>query len=234
MSFSFIRGLWGIPKPDATTNELKTRVSVIPEIKNWEKDAREIPFTTYAFGSDNKDFLSSVRINAKLLDKRPEVFDNVTHIWRHKIEIIRRALDDFDEVVWLDWDCIPVASLPPNFWKRLASGQPYKACLKMHKRAHCRWRVDFEHRRYLPSGGFVYIRGIDTGDWLIRCFDSLGWEGASDEDAMGKLGDEILGGWKGAREYCLNFEPFCCSTKRCRHCPEDIVAKKTDIFRHLS
>jgi len=234
MRSAFIRGLWGVPRPDAPTNELKTRVSVVPEIQNWERDSKGIPFQTYAFGTENKALLTSVKIDAKLLDERPEVFDNVTKMWRHKIEIIRRALDDFDEVIWLDWDCIPVKSLPPDFWARIASGQPYKACLKMHKHTHCRWRSDYEHQRYLPSGGFVYIRGADTADWLIRCFDGLGWERASDEDAMGKLGDEILGGWKGAMEYCLNFEPYCCSTKRCSCCPEEIRSKKTDVFRHVS
>ena len=234
MRSAFIRGLWGVPRPDAPTNEAKTRVSVVPEIQNWARDSRGIPFTTYAFGTDNKTFLASMKIDAKLLSDKPEVWDNSVDMWRHKIEIIRRALDDFDEVVWLDWDCIPVTDLPPDFWQRLADGQPYKACLKMQKHPHCKWRQNREDQRYLPSGGFIYIRGADVGDHLIRCWDSLSWYRATDEDAMGKLGDELIGGWKGDREYCVNFEPYCCSTKRCRRCPDDIVSKKADIFRHLS
>ena len=233
MRSAFIRGLWGVPHPEAPTRLARSRWAIVPEIQQWKKCLSSVPFKTYAFGLENVELLSSIGIQANVLSEKPEMWDNIKECFRHKIEIIRCALKEYDEVVWLDWDCYPIAPLPDNFWSRIAEGQPYKACLKKLGRPHCMWRDTRDNQLYIPSGGFIYMRGLDMAEKLVKHWEEIGGPD-NDEYAMAKLGDVLSGGWNGPREYCLMFEPFCCTTKRCRVCPEDLEVKKEKLFWHAS
>lgn len=226
----FVRGLWGVPKPEEQNRFIRRRYAITPEISSWKSTLSMVPFRTYVFGAQNRDFLREVGIEPVVLSEEPTAWDNVLHCFRHKIEIIRRAFDEFDRVVWLDWDCFPQCPTPVDFWEKIG-GQPFKACLKMHKRPPCIWRDGYEAQRYLPSGGFIYVDSREVADKFIECWEKTG-RSTNDEVALGKLGDDFMGGWKGAKEYCLRFEPYCVSGNRGACCPPEIEAQKMVLFRH--
>ena len=229
MKTSFIRGLWGVPKQDAITRRTQDRYLIIPEVSNWKRDLGIIPFITYVFGTQNKEFLQGLGIEPIVISNNPIEWDVENNSWRHKLEIIRVALQEYEKIVWLDWDCYPKASLPNNFWDKISQGMQYKACLKMHKRPCCNWREDSEAKRYIPSGSFIYIGDQKFGDRLIDCYKKTV---PTDEHAAAFLADELLGGWKGPHEYYRFFEPYCAQVRRCSFYPGDTAQKKEILFYH--
>jgi hypothetical protein len=163
----------------------------------------------------------------------PIAWDNAKYICRHKIELMKIALDDFDEIVWVDWDCVQTRKIPANFWLRMSSGQPFKACLKRQKKPNCWWRSDRESMRFLPCTAVTYVRGKDTIKHVVDCWTETKMH-ANDEIAFAKMSDNLLGGWKGPEVYCSNFDPFCATTHRCQWITPDFLAKKEVILHHLS
>jgi len=233
MSSSFIRGLWGVPDFNTTDTLLRIRAGIADELINWKAYCPSVPFKTYAYGKDNCEVLAFLGIDYVKLSDEPVIWDNSKYMHRHKIEIVRKALDDFNEIVWLDWDCQQRMKIPTNFWEKASEGQPFLACLKRQKCRHCRWRTERENQKFFPSGGVMYMRGKETADHAIDCWLQTGMN-PNDEIAYAKMSDELLGGWQGPDAYSTNFEPLWATTRKCGWCSPEIVAKKKIIFRHRS
>jgi len=233
MNTAFIKGLWGIPDPNATDNLLRMRAVMAKELRHWKKYCPSVPFKTYAYGKDNCDILASLGIDCVKLSDDPVIWDNSKYMHRHKIEIMRVALESYDEIVWLDWDSQQLKEIPSDFWDKISVGQPFQACLKQQNRPQCLWRPIREDQRFLPCTGVTYVRGRETIDRVIDCWTETGMN-ANDEIAFAKMSDDILGGWKGPEAYCSNFEPLYAMTKRCRWCTTEILVKKDLVFKHQS
>jgi hypothetical protein len=89
-------------------------------------------------------------------------------IWRHKLEVLRQAVADHGEIVWLDWDVVLTRPLPGDFWGTLSAGPSFRATLVQYRRHVCRWRKS-DQGGYQPLAAWIYCR--DPG--LID--DALGW-----------------------------------------------------------
>lgn len=229
MKRGFIRALWGIH--DRSHRITQRRYRVDRNINEILKNGYTEPFKTFVMGSDNYETLSNMGLNCELVTKNPSLFDLVKHQYRNKLEIIKYAMeeDGYDELVYLDWDCVPTRELPKNFWQELGKKESFQANLQVYHRRKAHWRE--EELRKVPNGGFIYLRDKSYPDRAIKLWEELG-KGDNDEPAWAKLTDELSGGWEGIAFYWDHFEPIFCNLHRSSPYSEELLLSKRECFRH--
>jgi hypothetical protein len=189
------------------------------------------PFKTYVLGTENYDYLESKGLDCVLVDHRPVIWDLQKEFWRHKLLILEAAMDEFDELCYLDWDCVPIKPLPDNYWDTLNEKDDIQANLQFYRRKKCHWRkTDW---RKVSNGGFLYIRNKDIPGELIRT-----WEGMDehhkfwDEVIISQYIDNRLGEWQGIDVYWDKFEPEVCNLKKRSAFTDEQVLSKEACFMH--
>jgi len=248
MKRAFIRGIWG----DITTSgirdgKINKDINVIKENPYAEK------CVVYVFGTDNKEYLEEQGFECGLVNPNPVMWDMKKQLYRHKLDILQAAMKDFDEIVFLDWDCIPTKPLITNFWDILGQKAPFQANLFQYRTKKCLWRnIDW---RKVCNGGFLYLREKKIADEFIQKYEELSkWveekriarkkvgkklrfrEEAlmfDDEPAFSKWVDDYTDGWKDSETYWRLFEPEVCNLKKKSAFPEDKLKQKlSECFVH--
>lgn len=203
MKRGFVRTLWGIY--DNTRRFYMRRAKMDNDIRLLLKNPNNTPWRTYVFGEDNLKFLSDLGVqDLVLVDKRPYIWDMDTQQFRHKLEAFKCGMQDFDEMVFLDWDCQPEKPLPADFWDVLGKKEPIQAIIRSYRKKKVFWRN--EDWRKIPCASFVYIREKGIAEALIKTWEEMGGP-MSEETPMAKFMDERLGGWKGVDFYWDHYEP---------------------------
>lgn len=224
-----IRGLWGTYDPSHRV--LARRARMDKNIAAILGSDFKFPFKTYVFGDENLKALRKMGVNdVTLLNEGATIFDPIKYVYRHKLELIRYAMeiDGYDEVVYMDWDCVPQRDLPKSFWDDLNKKDVFQANLMMYRKIKCPWRQD--DQRKVPNGGFLYIRDKSLPDKAIKYWDTMPQD--NDEPAWAKIVEELMGGWKGLDEYWSRFEPMCCDLHRSSPFTEEQLKQKNKVFIH--
>lgn len=223
----FIRGLWGIHDHQGRRFYLR-RTKIDNDITMASLNKNEQPFMTYVFGEDNYKALVDKGFNCKLIDKKPIIWDMDNQQFRHKIEVLKVGLEDYDEIVFLDWDCQAIKPLPNYFWDVLAKKAPMQAPL----RAYRHWKIHWREGNRLPEASFIYIRDKAIGPQLVELWKELNcpW---SEEAVIAKWMDNYQGGWKGVEEYWKIFEPNFRLTGPGKFPPPD-ADKKEHLYVHFN
>ncbi len=207
MKKGIIRGLWGIyDKSHRITNR---RYRMDKDMNNIRKNKFNEPFVVYVFGEENYKHAVGNGFDCILIDKKPFRFDLVKYQYRHKLEILKYAMeeDGYDQLLYMDWDCIPAKRLPDNYWDVFGQKEVFQACLQMYHRRKAHWRKT--ELRKVPNGGFIYIRDNTIPQQAIDLWVETGSQD-NDEPAWAKLTDQMSGGWQGIDKYWELFEaPFC-------------------------
>lgn len=251
MKRMFIRALWGnmfTPDNLATRGEKVKR-----DIESHLKQTETFPMVVYTFGELNHKCLLSMGVDSKLISKEASLWDMETELYRHKLEVFRYAMGDFDEIVYLDWDCVPTKKIPENFWSLLNQKESFQANLFQYRTKKCLWRND--DQRKVTNGGFVYIRDQSIPQKFIDNWDELKvWATKQkykrqkmgldlrlrekclmfdDEPSMSKYIDNFLGGWKGEGVYWDLFEPIVCNLRKKSVYSEESNNTKNACFMHM-
>ena len=203
MESKFIRTLWG--EYDSSDKNKLRRKKMENDIRLLLRNPNKVDFKTYVFGEDNLKFLIDQGIeDCELIDKKPIVWDMGTQQFRHKIEAFKIGIEEFDEIVFLDWDCQAIKPIPIDFWDVLRKKEKIQAIMRMYKRRKAYWRK--EDQRKIPCASFVYINDKDVGKDLVEMWNKMKkpW---SEEIVMMRYMEEINGGWKGIEDYWEKFEP---------------------------
>lgn len=233
MKKGFVRALWGIHEHEGRRFYLR-RTKQDNDIRLMLKNPWIPEFKVYVFGEDNYKMCQELGFDSVLLDKKPIIWDMDTQQFRHKLEVFYRAMEDFDEIVFLDWDNIPIKPIPENFWDVLSKKDPIQANLCQYRRRKAVWRGQVDSRK-LPNAAFVYIREKDIAKDMLQVWEDLKrpW---SEELVIGKYIDNINGGWKGLDYYWEHYEPHWFSMPRVywSYPKEKIVNEKDRIFHHFS
>ncbi len=247
MKKSFIRGIWGdITKSGIRDGKMRKDIDAI------KKNQYNEPFIVYVFGDDNANLLKKDGFEVVIINSCPIKYDIKKQLYRHKLDIIEYALRDFDEVVFLDWDCVPTASLPDDFWERMGKRAPFQANLFQYRTKKCLWRN--RDWRKVCNGGFLYIRGrqialdfIDNYNefekWVNKQRTDRESQGKKlrfreealifdDEPAFSKWVDDYMGGWKGAEKYWESFEPEFCNLRKKSAFSLEMLKTKQECFVH--
>jgi len=226
MKRCFVRGLWG--KDEKTNRVLHRKGRVDGNIKYLLRKPFNEPFITYVWGSENYTMLEKLGVE-NLIKVSDNFFqwDLVTMQYRHKLELLRLAMIDYDEIVHLDWDCFPTKKLPIDYWETLGKKEIFQGCLFQYKKAKCYWRtID---QRKLTNGGYVYLRDKSLPDQFIKIWESDDNKNKrSCEPTMSLWCDRYCGGWEGKEKYYNLFEPESCSLHR--NSPYKII--KDSCFNH--
>jgi len=241
MKRTFVRCVWGVydnsqlPISASTTwkgnEKLARRKKLDIDIEIIQKNQFNEPFIVYIYGKDNYDNMSKLGFNCVLVDSNPAPFDQVKYVYRHKLELIRYAMeeDGHDEIVYLDWDCVPQKKLPDNFWDEFNKKEPIQACLQQYRRRKCLWRGDNDVRK-VPNGGFVYLRDKTIPSKVIKIWETMPQD--NDEPAWAKYIDEQMGGWKGMDEFWKSYETPFCNLHKMSPLSKELLNSKNLCFIH--
>jgi hypothetical protein len=238
MKRAFIRALWGNTnlKSDGAVNVGARRKKVDEEIDIILSNPNTVPFTTYVFGEENLQHLISRGLNDNgyscfLINKSPVAYDLQKEFWRHKLDVFQSAMQDYDEIVYLDWDCVPFKPIFKDVWDRLNKKESIQANLQFYRNKKCLWRnVDW---RKTSNGGFVYMRDKGIPLKLIEIWESFDLNNRFwDEICISKLTDDMMGGWSGAEKYWELFEPEVCNLKKNSVFNEEQILSKDFCFFH--
>lgn len=214
-----MRCVWGVyeniqlPSDSAEiwhgVDKLARRKKIDADIEKIKQNKFNEPFKVYIYGKDNYDRMTDMGFNCVLVDSNPAPFDQVKYVYRHKLELIRYAMevDQYDEIVYLDWDCIPQKKLPDNFWDEFQKKSPIQACLQQYRRRKCLWRGENDVRK-VPNGGFIFVGDKTIPSKVIKIWETMPQD--NDEPAFARYIDDTMNGWKGMDEFWKNYEvPFC-------------------------
>lgn len=207
MKRAFIRGLWGVYSHEDTITQRRFKMD--NDINKVLKNKYQIPFTTYVFGSENERKLKDFGISdIKLIDKNSNPYNLSLYQYRHKLDILKLAMEDFDEIIYIDWDCEMKKSLPLEFWNIMGKREYVQANLQQYKVKKCLWRGQTDTRK-LPNAGFLYIRDKNFPDEIIKFWEKS--KGNSAEPPLAQAMDERSGGWVGMDKYWDLYEPDFCN-----------------------
>jgi hypothetical protein len=226
----FIRGLWGIF--DNSNRITGRRFSVSNDIADIQKNQFNEPFVTYVMGIENFDLLKAANVkDIVLLDEEPFRFDLVKYQYRNKIEVIANAFqnDGYDELIYLDWDCVPQKKLPVNFWGEIGKREIFQANLQAYKRPKAQWR-ERDHR-VIPNGGFLYIRDKKVSELAVQKWEEIG-KPDNDEIVWANITDEMVGGWQGIEEYWSKFESMFSNLHKGSPYSRELTSSKDVCFIH--
>lgn len=225
---AFIRALWGIY--DNSNRLLARRKNIDNDIKRIIANDYNEPFIVYVFGKDNYEHARSFGFNCVLIDENPAPFDLITEQYRHKLEVLKYAMeeDNYDEIMFIDWDCIPKKKIPSNFWDIMGQKEIIQANLQLYHRRKARWRKD--ELRKIPNAGFLYLRDKSLPEKIIKRWESI--KGPSAEPPLAKLTDEMMGGWQGVDKYWELFEPDFCNLHKASPYSKKLLKSKNICFIH--
>ena len=232
MKRGFIRVVYGIY--DNTHRLTARRQKIDGDIKGILNNKFNEPFQVFVFGKDNYERMCSHGFDCVKVNDDPAPFDLIKHQYRHKMELIRYAMEEggYDEVVYMDWDCVPQKKLPDNFWEECYKKDAIQACLQIYHRKKCWWRpVD---QRKVGNGGFLYIRDKSLPSRAIRHWETIPQD--NDEPGWAKLTDEMMGGWtdteKNMKMFWDRFETNFCQLHRASPYPSELLKTKNVCFIH--
>jgi hypothetical protein len=146
-------------------------------------------------------------------------------MWRYKLDVYKYAMQDFDEIVYLDWDCNLIANLNENFWDDLGKKDVIQGCLYRWRKAVCKWRDIRHDQSYIINNGFLYIRDKTIPQNIINEWEKR--KTKNDEEITSFYIDKVAGGWKGETFWKEHFEPECCQLLIA-----PVFQKSNPVFRH--
>lgn len=214
MRRGFVRCLWGVPSKAYRRNSKVINV----DLEFIKYNVFDQPFTTYVFGESNLELLKRQGIeNCKLISKDISLWDwkiirgGEIDQYGHKLKTLEAASNDFDEFIFLDWDCMAVRPLPEDFWEDLSKKQMIQAHLRSYgmKQKYIQkkgsiWRDKDVNKR--PCASFIYVRGKEMAEKIYNTW--LEDKKRSDEKTLAIVTDEMMGGWD-INKYWEMFEPNC-------------------------
>ncbi len=228
MKRGFIRGLWG--RFDTTNRLTARRFSVADDIRMIKNNQFNEKFVTYVMGIENFKILEDLGIeDVVLIDKEPFRFDLTAYQYRNKIEVIAHAFqnDGYDELIYLDWDCVPQKKLSCDFWTDLGKRECFQANLQGYKKNKISWRKS--ENNIIPNGGFIYLRDRKISELAIKTWDDIG-KPVNDEYVWAHITDNMVGGWKGRATYYTHFESMFSNLHKSSALPVELLNSKKDIY----
>ena len=206
---TFFRVFWG--EPENTKLLMKEIERLV--IRNKFEAIRKTP--VLVCGKDNVDRLSRLGFECRLIHNDPNGVHDGKWFF-NKFFAFESALSYYESATLLDFDCVQVREMPPNFLAMHKTGQSIQAPLIRYNRRRARWRKNWrqsKNSRILPCACYLHIRKGEamehikaTVDETVAKADEIMFYG--DEIILAMVIDDMMKGWKGAEEYAkMGFAP---------------------------
>lgn len=199
-------------------------------------------YVTYVFGEENFKFAKEINVNPVLLDKNPFIKDVAQYRFWHKLYIYNYAMtvDRYDEIVFLDWDCLPTRPLPSDFWEVLGKKEKIQGCSYTLRRRMSVWRGGVRDALSGKNGacqginsGFLYMRDKSVPPVLLNIWEeNKCLNQANDEAPISYYIDQMMGGWVGLEKWWDLFEPEWCNLEKKMSYPIEKLNTKKICFIH--
>lgn len=208
-----VQGIW---RPDGDKDLQRYETKIVPNVEQPMGRAhhngrltglsgaplsKELDSLVYAFDTQSESLLWGMGLSPLAYfrhDKRR--CDSSGGQFRRKLLALRHALDHYEHVVWMDFDCIKLVSeYPEDFWDTLKAGAPIQAKIRQYHRRKCHWRHD--QKRVLQGGAFIYCRSIPLIERCLEVMIEKPVQCHDDEIAIAHTIDEMNGGWVGLDKY---------------------------------
>lgn len=226
MTSGFVRGFWRSKDPKYSDPAIgmlsKHRKDVV---KNWLGFGQPTPCLNFVENTEDFTWFRAQGIPAVPFVPMAETkhLDCPKAHWIKKFQCIELALQVWDEVIWLDWDCKMIRHLDKHFWSSLREKQPWQS--KLHR--YTRYRPTMQpirgNRLVLPSGGCIYFRDVNVVRTAIEiyCKDAIN---STDEVVMALLYRRITGRWIDVEEFTnMGFDLDVYITPRIFTVPKNVV-----------
>ena len=200
---SFIRGVFGEPFIGK-----KRRIRLYKEIAVSLSSKYQVDYVTYVFGEDNEKRLNDMGIKTTLIDKKNWVWDRKTELYRHKLEFYKIGMEEFDEIVYLDWDVLQTKPLPVDYWENLHKKEKIQGNSYWKRPLSCYWKRNGAHQ-LLINAGILSLRDKDLSKLFIKKWEEMkiGNLLKTDQEKKfwqrWKVNDEVIIQYVIDHEYCL-------------------------------
>lgn len=185
---SFIRVLYGETLGHGYPNH---RSKILGEVNNIIKNPNKVDFITYVMGEENYRILTDLGLKCVLIRKNSPLGRSAL---LQKIEALNCAMQDFDEVILMDWDCVPTMTVEEVFWENFKNKEDLQCPLYKCPRNVVLWRKGRRVQKYLSGGFYVYCRSKAISSTLYGWSKNKGlpnnW---SDEIYYSRYIDDLLG-----------------------------------------
>ena len=222
MNGAIIRVIWGGPvkgRPDERWEKIWDDVRACRE--------REDPdtFSVYVYGKENFRRLKEMGFSyVYIVDPRPypRWIDHhrqgdgwIARPWRYKIELIRQAVLDYDQIIFCDWDV--ERHVPIHHAFAAVDDRPYLLTLMRYsqirdlwgKTQHRSWKERIYHPQNLcVSGCWMYLKGTDWIDSVLKRMPTEPVDRVDDEEMAlsHQIRDQHGGKWPGERTWLRRYE----------------------------
>ena len=129
-----IRTYWG------NRNETKAEIPRLPVYINH---------LVYVWGKDNEEYLQNRGFKTFLVEESYPYFDSYNTQYGKKLVALDLALQKFEKVIMLDWDCYALRPLDENFYKLLDKNETLCPLYAQHKETVDSFKETFEGRLIL-------------------------------------------------------------------------------------
>ena len=249
----FIRAYWGNLK---AFNERH-----LNEIRNIKKTSNLNEYV-YVWGIDNYNYINSLGFDCEYMgDFDYNYLENSDIYMLPKLWSVKYGIIKFNEVVFLDWDCIQKMEIDDNFYNLLRSRDDiqmplYIYPIKYKEIVFNEWKeIPISEKKYIdkqyeclskfnykwedsfvtPNAGFIYCNSLVSIDKLLHIIE--------DNNDI-NIAIEEMGFLEYSKEYCnsiteyvLKFEPLVASAKEDSHFNQSnlnkLLPKKTIYFQHI-
>jgi len=209
MRRAIIRGLWGLGGSghgDQTPGSLYKQAQAT-------MDRKEPTDRVYVLGEENARILRDMGYPVVLIDPDPvgEIYSG-HHInkmtqygWGNKMLVIRQALEDYDEVAWVDFDMVLQRPIPNDYWTSFGKGPSFQFPMVIQRStkhaAHWRRRKSIDVSKLVCGGTYMYFRKEEK-DLIEKNIEThkikLRWTG---QKTMTYLFEKKCGSWMGLKEH---------------------------------
>ena len=172
---SFIQCLWGVFPTDQGYKDNRfyhRRKKMINDMTLSHMNYYSPRTKVYVFGRDNFNYTIDQGFNAVMIDKRPFVFDMDKEQYAHKLLVWQYALQEFKSIVYTDFDTITIKPVPLDFWDVMDKGQPIRSTIYQYSKKRAPYRKG--HERKISSASWVYMRGKEHADNLLKTWIDIG------------------------------------------------------------
>jgi hypothetical protein len=227
---TFVRGIWHSHRDNSCMLNNMFWNLAINNPYDPENDENQNN-VIYVFGRVNKEKLDDLGFkDVRLLDNRPCIWDIDSCSGRHLLEIYKTAMEDFDEITYLDINISPICPIPKDYWDVMYLRKPIQGPLNVHRRIQCFWRKHLN--RSIMGTCFLYLREKAISRGLVSLWEN--WESSisrwpsSEDIVISKYLDSVYGEPSYIGEYWdQGFEPIYYSLQDFWH------AYKKNIFQTL-